>query len=189
MIEAHPACDPVTVMREAFSPIAGMIRSATDLVDPATFPEVIKPERRAVAASSCTSLASTSTVSETAIRQAPTDGLSTRNTWASDSLQVLRKARKAAKDADLEAVRVAEMLIPHFAALPSQTRPQVTVDDDGRPGFGTSTGSFYIDLTIESHNALTWYAVVDEREFFADSVAFDGRRLPDDLRSLFEVRR
>jgi hypothetical protein len=79
------------------------------------------------------------------------------------------------------------MLTPFLSEIDARRRPQLNFDEDGRASFATATDDFYINLTVDSANRLTWYAVVRGAEYFAESVAFDGRKVPAELRTIFAM--
>ncbi len=75
----------------------------------------------------------------------------------------------------------AEYLASFFAAWPVSRRPQLALDMDGFPTFAAKSNEFYLHLTVEQTNILTWYAIVSGAEYFQDGVAFDGTALPIEL--------
>jgi hypothetical protein len=79
----------------------------------------------------------------------------------------------------------AEMLTAHFNGAP--IRPTFSVDALGRPTFSSTAENFYLHLTIDAPERLTWYAEVDGEEFFQDNVQFGGRKLPPDLANILKV--
>jgi hypothetical protein len=85
------------------------------------------------------------------------------------------------------ALDTAEMLAAYFALCDEERRPTLCIDVFGRPTFATNVAGFYIHLTVGDTGALTWYAVSDGEEHFADEVAFNGRRLPEALGSLLSL--
>ena len=77
-----------------------------------------------------------------------------------------------------------QALAVYMVSAPFERRPQILVDDDGTPAFATSTDSFYINLTVDSPAHLTWFAVENGVEAFAEEVPFDGAHLPEALEKL-----
>jgi hypothetical protein len=114
------------------------------------------------------------------------------NPWLVDAMTIIDVHRKGvAGDQRAGAIRPllesAEMLASFIAEIGSRRRPQLNIEPDGRPTFATATDEFYIHLTVDEPNRLTWYAVVGGTEYFDERVAFDGRRLPSGLAQLFAL--
>jgi hypothetical protein len=85
----------------------------------------------------------------------------------------------------LGALKTAEMLASLLADVPPNRRPQLNLDEEHRPSFATTTKNFYLYLTVDEPELLTWYAVVNNEELFEEKVSFTGRRLPDKLKKIF----
>ena len=81
-------------------------------------------------------------------------------------------------------VRTAQTLAALLSTVPAVRRPQLNFDDKDIPSFATATRDFYVHLTVDRPDHLTWYAEAGGNEFFRENVAFDGRRLPEELRSI-----
>jgi hypothetical protein len=80
-----------------------------------------------------------------------------------------------------ECLDAAEYLTAFFASWPVARRPQLGIDAEGRPTFAAKVRDFYLHLTIDEPQKLTWYAVVEGNELFQEDVAFDGTQMPPDL--------
>ena len=63
-------------------------------------------------------------------------------------------------------------------------RPSFAVDALGRPTFVVRVPQFYLHLTVDRAERLTWYAEVNGEEHFHEDVVFSGRRLPDELSTI-----
>ncbi|OSI67659.1 hypothetical protein [Bradyrhizobium canariense] len=85
---------------------------------------------------------------------------------------------------DQAALNTAEMLSLFFNNDQRWGHPTFTVDSLGRPTFVVRTADFYLHLTVDRAERLTWYAEVDGQEHFHDDVAFSGRNLPDELSNI-----
>lgn len=89
-----------------------------------------------------------------------------------------------------EALIAAEELSIFIAPLISARRPTCSIDPDGCPTIAARGKDFYLHLTVErersekDHALLSWYAVINKKEYFADGVEFSGLVLPS---MLFEV--
>lgn len=119
----------------------------------------------------------------------------TRDPWLIETMSTIkafRTAREGWDGANAAApvrshVDAAEMLASFLAQVPDRFRPVLSVDAEGRPTYAANTGRFYLHLTVDSASELTWYAEIDGREHFQDEVLFDGRRLPQELKELFDI--
>jgi hypothetical protein len=114
------------------------------------------------------------------------------NPWLVDTITIIDAGRKSFAGREQErAVRPlldsAEMLASFITEFSARRRPQLNIEPSGRPTFATATDEFYIHLTVDAPNRLTWYAVVGGTENFYEGVAFDGRKLPPALVELFSV--
>ena len=78
----------------------------------------------------------------------------------------------------------AENLTALLASWPSDRRPTIAIDVDGRPSFAKKHDGFYLHLTVDGPNKLSWYAEVGKEELFGEDVPFDGTSLPQDLASV-----
>jgi hypothetical protein len=112
--------------------------------------------------------------------------------WLADTMEIIeaqRQFRKGVAGSDVGRVSrvfvTAEMLASLLASVPSNRRPQMNVDEEGIPSFATVTQDFYLHLTVDAPERLTWYAVAKENEYFQENVAFEGQALPQDLKQLF----
>jgi hypothetical protein len=116
--------------------------------------------------------------------------------WLQDTMQIIDTGRQimkmqASSPQDFlrhvgildTAEKLASLLVD---VLPSR-RPQLNVDDEGYISFATTTRDFYLNLTVDSVEQLTWYAVVHDVEYFMEQVSFSGRRLPDELKKLLSM--
>jgi hypothetical protein len=102
--------------------------------------------------------------------------------WLQDAMASIEKYRNSAPpDARLDdAENIASLLADSIASR----RPQLNMSEDGIPSFATSVENFYIHITIDRPHTLTWFAMTDGREYFAEDVPFDGRGLPQEIREL-----
>jgi hypothetical protein len=82
-------------------------------------------------------------------------------------------------------LRTAEMLAEHFSHVPVRKRPLLSLDVAGRPTFSANSAGFYLHLTVDAADQLTWYAEVGGVQHFESDARFDGRRLPDGLVRIF----
>jgi hypothetical protein len=78
----------------------------------------------------------------------------------------------------------AENLTALLAGWSAVRRPSLAFDIDARPSFASKSPGYYLHLTLEEPNKLSWYAEVGDKEFFEDGVPFDGTSLPANLASL-----
>jgi hypothetical protein len=83
------------------------------------------------------------------------------------------------------ALKATEKLAAFLARSKPERRPALCVDALGRPAFATNIPGFYIHLTVGESGLLTWYALSDGVESFADEIGFDGRNFPEALRQQF----
>jgi hypothetical protein len=118
--------------------------------------------------------------------------LSGMNPWLVDTIEIIDAHRQAVAGTAQEGgirplLDTAELLAPFITDLPRRRRPQLNIESDGRPTFATATDEFYIHLTVDEPNRLTWYAVVGGAEHFNEAVAFDGRKFPPELTQLFAL--
>ena len=170
------------------------VRAATDLPkDPwGQFIEVLtKASAQKLRASHPTASAQPGT-SETLSVDDHDPPLAGMNPWLVDTMTIIDTGRKNfAGSQQGHAIRplldLAEMLASFITEIVPRRRPQINIEPSGRPTFATATDDFYIHLTVDAPNRLTWYAVVGGTEHFDEGVAFDGRRLPPGLAYLFTL--
>jgi hypothetical protein len=180
--------DPITVMRAAFAPVTAVMRSITDLTDVAYFPKVPFDAARNP---SVTALipANAGDRTSTELHESNASSIRRSDAWTINAMAAIEAAKRTATAGDCALIDTAETLIPHFAILPASLRPQLVFNDEGQPVFAASRSGYYLDISIDSADKITWYAVVDEREFFAEGVLYTGRQLPTNLRVVFEMQR
>jgi hypothetical protein len=133
---------------------------------------------------------SSSAADKSALRQE--DQLSGMNPWLIDTIEIIDAQRQALnsvadKEQKLSLLDTAEMLASYICDIAPRRRPQLNIEPEGRPSFATALDDFYIHLTVDEPNKLTWYATVRGAEYFDEGVAFDGRKLPEGLKQLFLV--
>lgn len=109
---------------------------------------------------------------------------STSDAWLTETLSVIHRDLAASP----ELRERTEALAFHLTGSSFERRPQILVDDDGIPAFAVSTDAFYMNLTLDSPSHLTWFAVENGVEHFAESVPFVGTHLPQELVELLLVR-
>lgn len=109
--------------------------------------------------------------------------------WLLDTMNVIEASRRveAANSPRAKMLDTAEMLASFLVDLEPRRRPQLNIDVDGQPSFATVLDDFYIHLTVDEPNRLTWYATAGGAEHFDEGVAFDGRKLPASLKQLFSL--
>jgi hypothetical protein len=115
--------------------------------------------------------------------------------WLFETLFVIESYRgvESGWDGDMAtapsntALKGAEMLSAFLALSDADRRPDLCVDSMGRPTFATNIDDFYIHLTVDAAGKLTWYAVENGVERFADDVEFNGREVPNELANLFQI--
>jgi hypothetical protein len=112
--------------------------------------------------------------------------------WLVDTIEIVETHRRAlsslspdAKDAQLKTLATAEMLASFLADISSRRRPQLSIDDEGRPSFASALEDFYLHLTVDAPGLLTWFARVRGVEYFDEGVAFVGRSFPPQLKQIF----
>jgi hypothetical protein len=174
---------------------AAEVRTATDLVkDPwGEIIDVVLAQKRAAAQAQPVSAlfdleanpGTGSGLSESGPR------LSGMAPWLLDTMTIIDSHRHLGHGADAarraKLLDTAEMLASFLADVESRRRPQLNISSDGQPSFATALDDFYIHLTIDGPNLLTWYATVRGAEHFNEGVVFDGRKLPAGLRQLFPL--
>jgi hypothetical protein len=105
---------------------------------------------------------------------------------ASDDSRLATTLSVVARELDTSPLKsTTEALAFLLAEVDFGRRPQLMVNEDGRPGFATATDAFYLHLTIDDPGTLTWYAIVNEHEVFDEQVDFDRKNLPSTLHELF----
>jgi hypothetical protein len=114
------------------------------------------------------------------------------NPWLIDTMTVVDTGRRRLAGAENEGpgrllLDSAEMLASFITDISPRRRPVLNIEPGGRPTFATATDDFYIHLTVDAPNRLTWYAFVGGAEHFDEGVAFDGRKLPPELARLFSL--
>ncbi|NUU44540.1 hypothetical protein [Tardiphaga robiniae] len=118
--------------------------------------------------------------------------LAPRDPWLIETIRLIDDHRNLAKGWDGEcaeppeagALDTAEMLSVFLNSNGPGSRPTFSVDSLGRPTFAARTNNFYIHLTVDKSERITWFAEVDGVEHFHDDVEFKGRKLPDELSAI-----
>lgn len=110
--------------------------------------------------------------------------------WLVDTMKIVEAHRRAlstlnAKDKQIETLATAEMLASFLADITPRRRPQLSIDDEGRPSFASALDDFYLNLTVDAPGLLTWFARVRGVEYFDEGVAFGGRSFPPQLKQIF----
>jgi hypothetical protein len=118
--------------------------------------------------------------------------LSGMNPWLIGTMEIIDAHRKAlhqgaADKPRLALLNTAEMLASYISDIGPRRRPQLNIEPEGRPTFATAVDDFYIHLTVDTPDKLTWYATVGGDEHFDEGVAFDGRKMPPGLQQLFSL--
>jgi hypothetical protein len=160
-----------------------VVRPATDLVKDPWGPLIDFLSRRANQAPLATSKENASALPV----NDPAPSPSGMGAWLTDTIEIIgaqRAVASAVSDAQ-GLLDTAEMLASFLSDISPRRRPQLNVGLDGCPSFATVTDEFYINLTVDRRDRLTWYATVRGAEYFDEDVAFDGRRLPSALKQLF----
>jgi hypothetical protein len=183
---AAPAFDYAYLDPTMRFPAAAEVRTATDLVkDPYGRLLNFMASARIKQASLATSAPSNPAAPKVT-------SLSGMSPWLVDTMQIIDAHRQdlngtAGNPLLSKSLDTAEMLASFLADISPRRRPQLNIDSDGRPSFATALDDFYIHLTVDEPNQLTWYAVVRGAEHFDERVAFNGRKLPADLKQLFSL--
>jgi hypothetical protein len=100
-----------------------------------------------------------------------------------ESIATFRAARNGwdgrnAQAAEQKALDASEMLAVLLSSYALSVQMAFSVDSLGRPTFaGRSTG-FYIHLTVDDGDHITWLAEKSGLEYFDGDVEFKGRHLP-----------
>jgi len=81
-----------------------------------------------------------------------------------------------------EALDTAEMLAVFLNN--AEAKMIFAVDALGRPTFAARSDDFYLHLTVDGPERITWFAEVSGVEHFHDEVEFTGRRLPSELAAI-----
>jgi hypothetical protein len=173
-----PALDQDLTSKVALSLVLGRpaeFRSATDIVSPLSIIYNLKVSATLAAPTPVAPLYFDSWLFETLFVINSYRGVS--DGWDGDTAPAPAKL----------SLHAAEMLTAFLALSEPERRPTLCVDALGRPAFATNIRNFYIHLTVDEAGRLTWYAVSNGVESFADEVTFDGRRLPEALGSLFRI--
>ena len=118
--------------------------------------------------------------------------LTTRSPWLTETIKLIDQYRNvstgwdggSAEAPQDEALDTAEMLSVFLNTESRGGRPTFAVDSLGRPTFAARSQNFYIHLTVDRSERLTWFAEVDGVEYFQDDVEFKGRKLPDELSTI-----
>ncbi len=169
------------------------VRPATDLVkDPwgRFIDEVLaKAEARQATASPTVNPESAKAKAIARTREPELSGM---GPWLVDTMEIIDAQRRAlGGSADnrsgLALLATAEKLASYISDASPRRRPQLNIEPNGRPTFATAVDDFYIHLTVDDPNSLTWYATVGGVEHFNEGVSFDGRRIPAELKQLLSL--
>jgi hypothetical protein len=88
---------------------------------------------------------------------------------------------RAAEQSMLDASEMLAVLLSNYARSELLT---FSVDSRGRPTFAGRSPDFYLHLTIDDANHITWYAEKSGVEYFDGDVEFKGRHVPSGLLEL-----
>jgi hypothetical protein len=117
--------------------------------------------------------------------------LSGMSPWLIGTMEIIDAHRRGVHGSSnkqkLALLDTAEMLASHISDISPRRRPQLNIEPEGRPTFATAVDDFYIHLTVDAPDRLTWYATVGGDEHFDEGVAFDGRKIPPGLQQLFSL--
>jgi hypothetical protein len=86
-----------------------------------------------------------------------------------------------------EILNTAQLAAALLSSMPPARRPQLSFDNKDSASFATATREYYMHLTVDEPNRLTWFAEVGGNEYFTENCPFDGRRLPEELRRLLSI--
>jgi hypothetical protein len=116
----------------------------------------------------------------------------TMSPWLVDTIEIIETHRRVlsslnanARDTQIKTLATAEMLASFLADVTPRRRPQLSIDDEGRPSFASALQDFYFHLTVDAPGLLTWFARVRGVEHFDEGVAFGGRSFPPQLKQIF----
>jgi hypothetical protein len=112
--------------------------------------------------------------------------------WLDETLGYLQEARSYRDGWDgtnalapsAEALKTTEYLTAFFADWPADKRPVLAIGFDGQPTFASKVGDFYLHLTVDGADKLSWYATAGAKEYSEEDIAFDGTALPSALAEL-----
>ena len=104
------------------------------------------------------------------------------NSWAQDTLETIAAHRhlkkgwdgKSAATPSKEALDIAEILTSAFAQVSTNVRPLFAVDVDGNPGFAANESDYYLHLTIDGPNTISWYTVKGGKPSYEDQIQVDS---------------
>jgi hypothetical protein len=172
--------------------LAAELRKATDLTARTNELErfiksLIAEAKRTGGTSSA--IADTKQAEKETSEQAPP---ATMSPWLVDTMETIEMHRRAlsslnpnARNNEIKTLATAEMLASFLADIMPRRRPQLSIDDEGRPSFASALEDFYLHLTVDAPGLLTWFARVHGVEYFDEGVAFGGRSLPPQLKQVF----
>ena len=114
------------------------------------------------------------------------------DTWLAETLGYLQQCGKYQDGWDgddslapsPESLKTAEYLTAFFATWSNSRRPTLAIDMRGQPTFASKSKDFYLHLTVDGQDRLTWYAVTGSQEHIETDVPFDGTSMPPDLANL-----
>lgn len=103
-----------------------------------------------------------------------------------ESITVFRNFRSGwdgqhAEAATQKALDTAEMLAVLVSSHSRSNELSFSVDSLGRPTFAGRSSGFYIHLTVDDGDHITWFAEKSGVEYFDGDVEFTGRHLPTAL--------
>lgn len=112
--------------------------------------------------------------------------------WATETLSHIRSFYgklkgwngENASAPEVSALNSAELLTALFDQYGEDLQIKFAVDSDGLPTFATLVDGFYLHLTIDNQNHITWLAELNGSDHFEAEVPFSGEALPDSLRRL-----
>jgi hypothetical protein len=131
-------------------------------------------------------------VGSSSITEAPVGIRSWRSPWLVQTISLIDQHRGLGAGWDGadalppgdDVLNTAEMLAVFFNNDKSWGRPSFAVDALGRPTFAVRVPQFYLHLTVDRAERLTWYAEVNGEDHFHEDVMFSGRKLPDELSAI-----
>jgi hypothetical protein len=172
---------PIALLDQIF-PVAAIRRSVTDFTAIPSLIDIAEQTTTDLSARTAVVDEKSQTVASQDERQFVSKG---SQGWLSATLATI--AREFSDQADSltrDRRATTEAVAFYLADMPFEYRPQLYVDEHGVPGFATASDAFYLHLTVDSPESLTWYSVQNDEETFVEAIRFDGKNLPRPLADL-----
>lgn len=103
--------------------------------------------------------------------------------WLTQTLRLIIDQRGTLSS---EMLDTAETVAKYLTRMNISPMPQLAFDEDGKPHFAAFVGEFYLSLSVDNPGRITFFAVLQDEEFFAANVSIDSNHVPYEMAALLD---